>query len=257
MCGAEAKAKRLTDTDTSTYRQALGCHIAPAGYFEAIRAVCDKHSALLILDEVFCGMGRTGKYHAWQHEGTVAPDIQTIAKGVAGGYAPVSMLLVGQRVVDGIDRGSGLWNHGHTFSSHPVACAAGNAVQEILQRENLIQNAHEMGERLGTQLRKRLGEHRYVGDIRGRGLMWAVEFVQNKDTKEPFPPGEAVSTRIQQAGLSPPWNMALYAGSGTADGRSGDHVTIAPAYIISPAEVDLIVEKLAGVLDRVFGEAGG
>ncbi|KXH50560.1 aminotransferase [Colletotrichum nymphaeae SA-01] len=231
---------------------ALGCHTAPPGYFKAIKAVCDKHSALLILDEVFCGIGRTGTYHAWQQE-DVVPDIQTVAKGVAGGYAPVAMMLVHQRVVDAINGGSGVWNHGHTFSSHPVACAAGVAVQRIIKREGLVENSMRMGERLGAALRAALSGHPNVGDIRGRGLMWAVEFVKDKATKQPFPAVDAISARISQTGLSEPWNVYFYPGAGTADGISGDHITIAPAYTISEKEVDLIVAKLHGLLLDVLG----
>ncbi|KAL7928084.1 aminotransferase, class III [Trichoderma chlorosporum] len=231
---------------------ALGCHIAPPGYFQAVRTVCDKHGALLILDEVFCGMGRTGTYHAWQQE-DVVPDIQTIAKGVAGGYVPLSMMLVHQRVVDAIESGSGVWNHGHTFTSHPVACAAGVAVQNIIKRDSVIENAMHVGQHLGRALRASLENHPHVGNIRGRGLMWAVELVKDKETKKPYPPEDAVSSRISQRGLSPPWNVYFYPGSGTADAHSGDHLTIAPAYTITIEQVDLVVEKLAGLIDEVLG----
>ncbi|KAI9711716.1 MAG: hypothetical protein M1820_001860 [Bogoriella megaspora] len=231
---------------------ASGCHTAPVGYFPAIKSVCDKHQALLILDEVFCGMGRSGSYHAWQQE-SVVPDIQTIAKGVAGGYAPISMLLVHQRVVDAIDAGSGLWNHGHTFSSHPVACAAGVAVQRIIKRDRLIDEAARNGRILGELLHASLDRHPHVGDIRGRGMMWAVEFVRDKNSKLPFPPEDVIASKIQLTGLTAPWSIFLYPGSGTADGICGDHITIAPAYNVSTEQVHLIVRKLVGIVEEVLG----
>lgn len=197
-------------------------------------------------------MGRSGSHHAWQQE-SVVPDIQTVAKGVAGGYVPISMLLAHRRVVDAIDRGSGLWNHGHTFSSHPVACAAGLAVQRIVRRDGLVENARRMGERLGRGLQAALAGHPHVGNVRGRGLMWAVEFVRNKETKEPFPPDDGVAARIRDVGMSSPWDICFHPGSGHEDGVSGDHVTIVPAYTITEDQVDLIVEKLTGVVVEVLG----
>ena len=217
-----------------------------------MRAVCDKHGALLILDEVFCGIGRTGTYHAWQQEGVV-PDIQVVAKGVTGGYAPISMMLMKQRVVDVIDAGSGVWNHGHTFSSHPVSSAAGVAVQRVIEREGLVKNAACMGDRMGKGLKAALASHPHVGDIRGRGLMWAVELVRNKETKEPFPPQESIAKRIHQEGLAAPWNVFFYAGSGTADGMSGDHVVLAPSLTVTAEQIDLMVDLLRGVVDEVLG----
>ena len=231
----------------------MGCLTPPPGYFAAMRAVCDKHGALLVLDEVMCGMGRTGAFHAWQQE-NVQPDIQTVAKGIAGGYAPISMMLVNHRVVDGINAGSGIWNHGHTFSSHPVACAAGVAVQRIIKREKLVDNAALMGKRLGEGLKSALGGHPFVGDIRGRGMLWAVEFVRDKKTKETFPPHQRISAKIHQVGLADPWSVFLYPGVGTADGVDGDHIMLSPAYNITADEVDEIVRRLTGVVCEVLGD---
>lgn len=162
--------------------QATGVLVPPAGYLRAVRRICDDHGALLILDEVMCGMGRTGTnyYHAWQAEGADAPpDIQTVAKGVSGGYAPVAMVLASQAVVDGINHASGIWNHGHTFTSHPVSCAAALAVQTVIKRENLVRHAAEMGSLLGAQLRGALGHHHTLGifeggDCSGPSSSWRI-----------------------------------------------------------------------------------
>ncbi|KAH7309186.1 aminotransferase, class III [Stachybotrys elegans] len=230
----------------------MGCLTAPSGYFAAVRAVCDKHSALLILDEVLCGLGRTGSMHAWEQEG-VYPDIQTVAKGLAGGYAPISMLLMNNKIVDVIQAGSGFFNHGHTYSSHAVACAAGVAVQRIIKRDNIIQNVQITGERLGNALKMALGNHKNVGNIRGRGLMWAVEFVKDRESKQPFPLEERVAGRIQSTGMREPWRVSLYPGTGTADTVLGDHITITPPLNITVEEVDLIVDLVKGVVEEVLG----
>lgn len=145
------------------------------GYFQAMKAVCDKYGALLIVDEVMSGMGRCGTLHAWQHEG-VTPDLQTIGKGLGGGYAPVGGVLIGQRVADVLASGSGCFRHGQTYQGHPVSCAAALAVQRVIRRENLLENVKAMGALLEEELRRRLESHPHVGDIRGRGLFWGVCF---------------------------------------------------------------------------------
>lgn len=155
--------------------QALGCVPAVPGYFQAMKAVCDKYGALLIVDEVMSGMGRCGTLHAWQHEG-VAPDLQTIGKGLGGGYAPVGGVLIGQRVADVLASGSGCFRHGQTYQGHPVACAAALAVQRVIRQENLLENVKTMGTLLEQELKSRLSSHPHVGDIRGRGLFWGVCF---------------------------------------------------------------------------------
>lgn len=197
-------------------------------------------------------MGRTGSTHAWEQE-NVYPDIQTVAKGLAAGYAPIAMLLMSQRIVDAIQAGSGFFNHGHTYSSHAVACAAALAVQRIVKRDNLLQNVQTTGDRLGRGLQAALGRHPHVGDIRGRGLMWAVEFVKDRGTKEPFPLKERVAGRIKGAALKEPWSTALNAGMGTADTIAGDHITITPPYNIAEADVDLIVSRIKGAVEEVLG----
>jgi adenosylmethionine-8-amino-7-oxononanoate aminotransferase len=143
------------------------------GYFSAIKAVCDRHGALLILDEVMSGMGRTGTLHAWEQEGAV-PDLQTVAKGLGAGYAPIGALLVGSRVVDALTKGTGSFLHSQTYQGHPVACAAAVAVQRVIRDDNLLENVQVQGKYLGELLKERLSGHGNIGDIRGRGLFWAV-----------------------------------------------------------------------------------
>lgn len=140
-----------------------------------MKAVCDKYGALLILDEVMCGMGRSGTLHAWEQEGVV-PDIQTLGKGLGGGYAPVSGVLIGTKVVDALDKGTGVFRHGQTYQGHPVSCAAALAVQRIIKEQNLLENVRNMGALLERELRARLENHPHVGDIRGKGLFWGVRF---------------------------------------------------------------------------------
>lgn len=153
--------------------QTLGCVPPVPGYFKAMREVCDRHGALLILDEVMSGMGRTGTLHAWQHE-RVVPDLQTVAKGLGAGYVPIGALLLHKKVVDVLSKGSKAFVHSQTYQGHPVACAAALAVQSIVTRENLLENVKVQGELLGKLLRERLGRHKHVGDVRGRGLLWGV-----------------------------------------------------------------------------------
>jgi adenosylmethionine-8-amino-7-oxononanoate aminotransferase len=159
-----------------------GCVTALPGYFKAVRGICDRHGALLILDEVMCGMGRTGTMHAWEQEG-ITPDILIVAKGLGGGYQPIGGILIGKRIVDAFRAGSGAFMHGHTYQAHPVACATALAVQKVIGDDNLIDNVQAMGERLMTGLTERLG-HRHVGDIRGRGLFQAVELVTDRATRQ-------------------------------------------------------------------------
>lgn len=154
-------------------RQALGCVPAVPGYFPAMKRVCDKYGALLILDEVMSGMGRTGTLHAWEQEGVV-PDIQTIGKGLGGGYQPVAGLLIGHRVINALTKGTGAFAHGQTYQGHPVACAAALEVQRIIQEENLVQNVRTMGALLEQLLKQKLETHPHVGNIRGKGLFWGV-----------------------------------------------------------------------------------
>lgn len=219
-----------------------GCVTAPPGYFAGVRKVCDKYGILLILDEVMCGMGRTGTTFAFEQE-DVVPDIVSIGKGLGGGYAPIAGILVGKKVVDVLRAGTAAFNHGHTYQAHPVSCAAALAVQTIVRREKLVDQCRESGKLLERLLRARLESRKYVGDICGRGLFWGVEFVKNKEIREPFPKVVAFGHRLQQKIFD--LGVAVYPGSGTVDGVKGDHILISPPFNVSADELELIVDALA------------
>lgn len=226
-----------------------GCVPAPAGYFKAVREVCDRHGALLILDEIMCGMGRTGTMHAWEQEG-VTPDLQSVAKGLGGGFQPIGALLVSRRVVEGLESGSGAFQHGHTYQAHPVAAAAAVAVQRAIAEEDLLANVRTMGELLERRLTERFGNHRHVGDIRGRGLFQAIELVEDRGSKQPFDAALKLNLRVKAEAFAR--GLACYPTGGTADGIAGDHVLLAPPYIVQPAEIDLIVERLGEAVDAAI-----
>lgn len=219
-----------------------GCVTAPKGYFKEIQEVCDKYDVLLIADEIMCGSGRTGTFFAWEQEGFV-PDITTSGKALGGGYSPLSAVFINLKIVDTLFNGSASFNNGHTFQCYPLSCAAGIAVQKIIKRDNLLQNVKEMGNYLGQKLVQELETSKIVGNIRGRGLFWGVEFVKDKTTKEPIDPSIRIGQHIQQNTLKN--GLAVYPGFGTIDGLSGDHILIAPSYGITPDQVDLIVQKVA------------
>ncbi len=222
----------------------LGCCPAPAGYFRAVREICDRHGALLILDEVMCGMGRSGTMHAWEQEG-VTPDLQIIAKGLGGGYQPIGAMLANERVVGAIRDGSGAFMHGHTYLAHPMACAAALAVQRVIAEEDLLANVRAMGARLAERLTERFGNHAHVGEVRGRGLFWAIELVADRADKATFDPAIAVNWRVKQEAMAR--GLGCYPMGGTIDGRHGDHVLLAPPYNVTADQIDTIVE--------LFGEA--
>ncbi|KAL1979524.1 hypothetical protein VTN96DRAFT_5667 [Rasamsonia emersonii] len=232
---------------------ALGCVPAVPGYLQAMKRVCEKYGALLILDEVMSGMGRCGTLHAWEQEGVV-PDIQTIGKGFGGGYLPIAGVLIGEHIVDTLDKGTGVFRHGQTYQGHPVACAAALAVQKIIREQNLLENVRAMGALLESELKRRLKDHPNVGDIRGRGLFWGIEFVKDKKTKEPFDPKLGVSARVQNTALEPAYGISLYAGAGTVDGVRGDHILIAPPYNTTKEEIELIASLTQRVIEDVFSK---
>ena len=231
----------------------LGCATALPGYFRAMREVCDRHGALLILDEVMSGMGRTGTLHAWEQEG-IHPDIQVIAKGLGGGYQPIGGILVHGRVIEALRRGSGSFKHGQTYQAHPVACAAAIAVQEAIRDEGLLANVRAMGGRLEAGLRARLGQHPHVGDIRGRGLFWAIELVRDRDGKQPFDPALAVNERIKREAFAR--GLACYPMGGTIDGRLGDHVILAPPYVVTAGEVEQILDRFDAATRAALDSTG-
>jgi len=226
-----------------------GCVSAVPGYFSAMREICARHGVLLILDEIMCGMGRTGTTHAWEQEGVV-PDIQAVAKGLGGGYQPIGGILVSAKVIEALSRGTGAFVHGHTYQAHPVACAGALEVQRIIQEENLVDRVVERGKLLGSLLNERFGQHPFIGDIRGRGLFWALEFVENKETRAPFAPEQNINWAIKQSALHN--GLGIYPGGGTMDGVRGDHLLIAPPYIVTNTELEEIVDRLGRSIDAVF-----
>ena len=226
-----------------------GCVTPLPGYFQRVRKICDRHGALLILDEVMCGMGRTGTMHAWEQEG-IAPDLQVVAKGLGGGYQPIGGVLIARKIVDAIAAGSGGFMHGHTYQAHPVACAAALEVQRIIRDDDLLANVRAMGTRLEAALTERFGNHRHVGDIRGRGLFWALEFVTDRASKAVFDPALKVNERVKRAALAN--GVAIYPMGGTIDGRQGDHVIVAPPYIATAADIDAIVQRLGDAVEAAL-----
>ncbi|TVY84933.1 putative aminotransferase [Lachnellula suecica] len=232
---------------------ALGCVPSVPGYLRAMRDVCHKHGALFILDEVMCGMGRSGTLHAWQEaEGDVVPDLQTMGKGLGAGYQPVAAVLISKKVIGALLNGSGQFVHGHTYQAMPVQAAAALEVQKTIREQNLVQNVKTQGEYLEKRLKAVLGDHPNVGDIRGRGLFWGLEFVKDKRTKEPFDPKLGIAQKLGTTAISAPYNMTMYPGTGTADGYVGDHIILAPTYIVTKDEIDHIVKVTANVVNEVF-----
>jgi adenosylmethionine-8-amino-7-oxononanoate aminotransferase len=220
-----------------------------ADYFKRVRAICDRYGVLLILDEVMCGMGRTGTLHACEQDG-ISPDIMTIAKGLGGGYQPIGAVLLGQHIFDAFANGSGLFQHGHTYLGHPMACAAALAVQEAIERDSLLNNVNLMGARLKQRLNDRFGNHPNVGDVRGRGLFMGIELVEDRSTKTTFDPKEKLHARIKREAMAR--GLMVYPMGGTIDGARGDHVMLAPPFIIDEAIVDTIVERLGDAVDAAL-----
>ncbi len=231
-----------------------GCGTPPPGYFKQVREICDRHGILLILDEVMCGMGRTGTLHACEQEG-IAPDLLAIAKGLGAGYQPIGAVLLSDQIFAAFRDGTGFFQHGHTYLGHPVACAASLAVQETIQRENLLANVRSGGDRLERRLRERFGNHHHVGDIRGRGLFWAVEYVMDRSTKAPFDPTLKLHARVKHEAMAR--GLACYAMPGTIDGRKGDHNMLAPPFIATDADIDRIVERFGDAVDAAFQSLPG
>jgi adenosylmethionine-8-amino-7-oxononanoate aminotransferase len=230
-----------------------GCVPPPEGYFRAVRDICNRHGALLILDEVMCGMGRTGTLHAWEQEG-IAPDIQAIAKGLGGGYQPIGAMLASADIIDTIRQGSGTFQHGHTYLAHPLACAAALEVQRIIGEEKLLERVKVLGSHLERRLTERFGNHRHVGDMRGRGLFQAIELVADRASRQPFDPGLKLHQRIKAAAFES--GLACYPAGGTADGRSGDHVLLAPPYIATSEDIDMMVDRLGTAVDSALKTVG-
>jgi len=224
--------------------------VAPVdGYFKKIRQVCDKYGVLLILDEIMCGMGRTGTLHAFEQEG-VTPDILCLAKGLGGGYQPIAAVMAQDFIIDRIYRGSGAFQHGHTYVGHPIACATALAVQQLVQRENLVEQCAKLGIALHAMLTERFGEHRHVADIRGRGLFQAIELVVDRASGKPFDHQLKINQRVKQSAFSR--GLLCYPGGGTIDGLSGDHILLAPPYITTEGELSEAVDILGQSVDHAL-----
>ncbi len=228
----------------------LGCVTAAPGYFRRIREICDRNGVLLIADEVMCGMGRTGSFFAMSQEG-VSPDIITIAKGLGAGYQPIAAVLAAGPLVEILEKGSGALANGHTYMSHPVACAAALAAVETIEEDGLLEAVTRRGEELRQALEARFGQHPHVGDIRGRGLFQAMELVQDRDSKAPFGRelrlAETLKAKLRDNGL------IAYPSSGTADGVAGDHLLLAPPYIVASEHIGMIVDIVGRTLDEMLG----
>ncbi|MHC0054406.1 aspartate aminotransferase family protein [Actibacterium sp. D379-3] len=227
----------------------LGAVAPVAGYFKRIREICNQYDVLLILDEVMCGMGRTGTLFACEQDG-VAPDITAIAKGLGAGYQPVGAMLCSAAIYKAVEDGSGFFQHGHTYMGHPVAAAAALAVLTRLSDDGLVTRAQVMGERLHTALKAAFGQHPHVGDIRGRGLFRGIELVEDRETKTPFAPERAVHKALKKAAFEA--GLICYPMGGTIDGRQGDHVLLAPPFILEDNHIDEIVGKLSTALTTVL-----
>ena len=230
----------------------LGAVPPVAGYFKAIREVCDRHGVLLILDEVMCGMGRTGTLFACEQD-DVRPDLVTIAKGLGAGYQPIGATLVSGDIYKAIESGSGFFQHGHTYIGHPTACAAGLAVQKTIAAEGLVDRVKVQGAKLDDLLHERFGNHAHVGDIRGRGLFRGLEFVEDRSSKRPFSPDLKVNARIKSEAMAN--GLMCYPMGGTIDGRSGDHLLLAPPFIVTDAELSAIVDRLGTAVDTAIAKA--
>ncbi|MCG6858440.1 MAG: aspartate aminotransferase family protein [Salaquimonas sp.] len=230
-----------------------GCVTAVPGYFKAIREVCDRHGALLILDEVMCGMGRTGRTHAWEYEG-VSPDLQAVAKGMGGGYGSVGAMLISRKVIEALENGTGVFVHGHTYQAHPVAAAAALEVQRIIREEDLIGNVQKLSPVLTGMLADRFSQHPHVADIRGRGFFIALEFQQDRETKTSFAPERQFSDRLRRVGLEN--GIAIYPNGGTIDGARGDHVIIAPPFNVTAGEIEEIVSRLERSINKTVELVG-
>ncbi len=222
---------------------------AVPGYLKRIREICDRHGVLLILDEVMCGMGRTGHLYACLEDG-VAPDMMTIAKGLGAGYQPIGALLTSAAIYNAIAKGSGFFQHGHTYMGHAMAAAAANAVLGRILDDGLLPRVREQGAKLDAALRDRFGQHPHIGDIRGRGLFRGIELVADRETKQPFDPARKLHAKIKANAFAE--GLICYPMGGTIDGQIGDHVLLAPPFIIEDAQIDELTDKLSKAVDKAL-----
>ncbi len=244
--GPETVAAFVAETVVGATAGAL----APVGdYLKRIRAVCDRYGVLLILDEVMSGMGRTGHLFACDEDG-VAPDIIAIAKGLGAGYQPIGAMIASTRIYDTIVGGSGFFQHGHTYVAHVAACAGALAVQRVIQEEHLLDNVKERGEQLRQLLREKFSDHSHVGDVRGRGLFVGVEFVQDRSSKAAFDPRLKVYAQLKASGMQ--HGLLTYPSGGTVDGVRGDHVLLAPPFICTETNIEVIGERFLKAVQAVL-----
>lgn len=229
----------------------LGAVPAVDGYFQKIRKICDQYGVLLILDEVMCGMGRTGYLYACNAD-NIAPDILCIAKGLGAGYQPIGAMLCTSHVYECIENGSGLFQHGHTYLGHPVAAAAANAVIKKLINNDLVTRSAEKGKKLSNMLESKFSQHPNVGDIRGRGLFQGIEFVEDREKKKPLDPGLKFATKLKMNAFEA--GLICYPMSGTRDGKNGDHVLLAPPFIIEDSQMDELIEKIDSAIIKTLGQ---
>ncbi|KAI1184907.1 putative aminotransferase [Nemania serpens] len=230
-----------------------GCLTAPKGYYQGVRQLCDKYGILLILDEVMCGSGRTGTYFAFEQEGPgVCPDLITMGKGLGGGYAPMGAVLAHEKVIRGLQKGSSYFVHSHTYQAHAMSCAASLAVQKVLRRDSLVARCADKGQWLQKELKSTFSKCKYVGDIRGRGLFWGMEFVKDKAAKEPFEPALRFTWKMVDEAFRR--GLSIYPGAGTADGARGDHVIIAPPYNMTDEEFEVMMKLLKETYDAIEKE---
>jgi adenosylmethionine-8-amino-7-oxononanoate aminotransferase len=219
------------------------------GYLKRIREICDRYGVLLILDEVMAGSGRTGTFLSCEQDGVV-PDIVTLGKGLGGGYQPIGAVVCTSEIYEAIAGGSGALKHGQTYNAHPVGCAAALAVQRVIEEEDLLTRVQASGAKLMEMLKSRFGNHPNVGDIRGRGLLLALELVADRATKAPFDPELAMHSRAKADAFER--GLMIYPSGGTVDGRSGDHILVAPPYNVTDDELDMIVDLLGQTLDAIL-----
>jgi adenosylmethionine-8-amino-7-oxononanoate aminotransferase len=225
----------------------LGAEPAAPRYFERIREICDQYGVLFIADEVMCGIGRTGFLFAMEAEGA-SPDIFTIAKGLGAGYQPIAAVLANEKIIKSIKDGSGnLWN-GHTYMSHAIACAGALAVLKVIEEDQLLGNVRSQGRKLEKMLHDEFEDHPNIGDIRGRGLFWGLEIVENKETKEPFAADVNLSAKIKKDILEN--GMLSYPSNGCVDGIRGDHILLAPPYTVTDEELVIIVDTVKKCLNN-------
>jgi adenosylmethionine-8-amino-7-oxononanoate aminotransferase len=227
----------------------IGAVPAVPGYFQHIREICDRHGILLILDEVMCGMGRTGTVFAYEQEG-ITPDIVCIAKGLGAGYQPIGAMILTRAIRDVISAAQGFFQHGHTYQGHPAACAGARVVLDKISRPEMLANVRARDAQLIAGLEERIGAHPHVGDIRGRGPFAAVEFVADRTSKQPFDPALRLHARFKREAMAP--GLMTYAMGGTLDGERGDHVLLAPPFIVTRADIEMIADRFGAAFDATM-----